>query len=96
MDVRRDAVEVALTALRIPRMNIVGGRSFNNARILRWSLERVGEDAFREAVWRQLRENASDGEPHSVPAAFQAKLNALMYGRKPPSPKLRETRGGAA
>ena len=82
MDPRRDAVELALAALRIPRVNVADGRRFNNARLLRWTLGRVGETAFRETLWRQLRENESDGLPRSTAAAFQDKLNVLMYGPK--------------
>jgi hypothetical protein len=82
MDERRDAVELALAVLRIPRTNVRDGRRYNNARILRWSLRRVGEEAFRETLWRQLRENEADGLPRSAAAAFQDKLNALMYGPK--------------
>ena len=82
MDERRDAVELALAALRIPRTNARGGRLYNNARILRWSLSRIGEEAFRETIWQQLRENETDGLPRSTAAAFQDKLNALMYGPK--------------
>ena len=63
MDERRDAVELALATLRIPRKNVRDGRRYNNAHILRWSLRRVGEEAFRETVWRQLRENETDGLP---------------------------------
>ena len=38
MDPRRDAVGLALAALRIPRVNVREGKLFNNARILRWTL----------------------------------------------------------
>lgn len=82
MDERCDAVELALAALRIPRTNVRNGKRYNNARILRWSLGRVGEETFRETLWRQLRENETDGLPRSTAAAFQGKLNALMYGPK--------------
>ena len=82
MDPRRDAVGLALAALRIPRVNVRDGKLFNNARILRWTLARVGETAFRETLWRQLRENETDGLPRCAAAAFQDKLNTLMFGPK--------------
>ena len=82
MDTRRDAVGLALAALRIPRVNVRDGKLFNNARILRWTLARVGETAFRETLWRQLRENETDGLPRCAAAAFQDKLNTLMFGPK--------------
>ena len=82
MDPRRDAVELAIAALRIPHVNVMDGKRYNNARILRWSLDRVGEEAFRRTLWEQLRENGIDGLPRSTAATFQGKLNALIYGPK--------------
>ena len=63
------------------------GRTYNNARLMRWFLRRTGdEEAFRELVYRQWRENLVDGWPRSTTAAFQAKLSAAVSA----------TKGGAA
>ena len=80
MDPTHDPVQVALLVLRIPKtVTAPDGRTYNNARILRWALVRIGEEAFRELVYRQWRENEIDGLPRSSAAAFMAKLNREMY-----------------
>ena len=75
---RNDPVSVALVALRLPKIaTYPDGRSYNNARLMRWYLKQIGEDAFRELLHQQWRENAVDGDPHSRAAAFMAKLYAV-------------------
>ena len=70
-----DAVQIALLALGIPQTSTCeNGKSYNNAKIMRSYVRRIGEDAFRQLAYRQWRENAIDGEPRSRAAAFMAKL----------------------
>ena len=70
-----DPVQIALFALGLPRTSTCeNGKSYNNARIMRSYVRRIGEDAFRQLAYRQWRENAIDGEPRSRAAAFMAKL----------------------
>ena len=78
---RNDPVQMAMVALRIPKTSQDrDGRTYNNARLMRGAVSRFGEEAFRETVYRQWRENEVDGYPRSTAAAFQAKLNRLAYG----------------
>ena len=70
-----DPVQIALLALGIPQTSTCeNGKSYNNAKIMRSYVRRIGEDAFRQLAYRQWRENAIDGEPRSRAAAFMAKL----------------------
>ena len=83
MDPALDPVQVAMLTLRIPRISTdANGREYNNARIMRWALVRIGEEAFRELVYQQWRENEIDGLPRSTAAAFMAKLNRLAHSGK--------------
>ena len=78
-----DAVQIALFALGIPRTSTrEDGKSYNNAKIMRSYVRRIGEDAFRQLAYRQWRENAIDGEPRSRAAAFMAKLWNYWEGGK--------------
>ena len=82
-----DPVQVALAVLRIPKASQgVDGKQYNNSRIMRWYIRIIGEDAFRDLVYRQWRENAIDGEPRNRSAAFMAKLWKFAF----------PTKGGAA
>ena len=86
---RNDPVAVAMFALGIPRSSGMrrNGIPYTNAGLLRWLIPQVGgEDAFRQIVYQQWRENAIDGEPRSRAAAFMAKLYAVRD----------ELKGGAA
>ena len=84
---RTDPVQVALVALGMPRVvTLPDGRTINHARIMRWYIRIIGEDAFRDLVYRQWRENAIDGEPRNRSAAFMAKLWKFAF----------PTKGGAA
>ena len=47
---------------------------YNNARIMRYYVRRLGEDSFREIVYQQWRENAIDGVPRNVVTALMRKL----------------------
>lgn len=76
-----DPVQTALLVLRVPTIDTVNGVTYNNARIWRSILHDIGERAFRDALYRQYRENDIDGNPRSRAATFQAKLNALKYGK---------------
>ena len=82
-----DPVQIALLALSLPQKSTdANGRTYNNARIMRSYVRRLGEDAFRELAYRQWRENAIDGEPRSRAAAFMAKLwNSWKGPAVPPS-----------
>ena len=83
MDPAHDLVQVALLVLRIPKaVTMPDGRTYNNARIMRWALVRIGEREFRELVYMQWRENEIDGLPRSTAAAFMAKLNRLAHSGK--------------
>ena len=86
---RNDPVAVAMFALGIPRSSGMrqNGIPYTNAGLMRWLIPQVGgEDAFRQLVYQQWRENAIDGEPRSRAAAFMAKLYAVRD----------ELKGGAA
>ena len=78
MDPTYDAVQIALLVLRIPEVT----PGYNNARIMRWALRIIGEEEFRDLVYRQWRENALDGYARNAAAAFQAKLNCAVFGPK--------------
>ena len=78
MDPAYDAVQVALLVLRIPEVT----PGYNNARLMRWALRNIGEEEFRDLVYRQWRENALDGYARNAAAAFQAKLNCAVFGPK--------------
>ena len=78
MDPTYDAVQVALLVLHIPETT----PGYNNARIMRWALRNIGEEEFRDLVYRQWRENALDGSARNPAAAFQAKLNCAVFGPK--------------
>ena len=78
MDPAYDAVQVALLVLHIPETT----PGYNNARMMRWALRIVGEEEFRDLVYRQWRENALDGSARNPAAAFQAKLNSAVFGPK--------------
>jgi hypothetical protein len=72
-----DPVSLALSVLGIPKISeSESGRRYNNARLMRWTIRIIGEDWFRELVYRQWCENRCDGRPDSIAAAFQAKLYA--------------------
>ena len=82
MDASHDPVQVAMLALRIPQTSTGSdGTTFNNARMMRWALRRIGEQRFRELVYMQWRENEIDGKPRSTAAAFQSKLTAALGAR---------------
>ena len=78
MDPAYDAVQVALLVLHIPEVT----PGYNNARLMRWALRNIGEEEFRDLVYRQWRENALDGSARNPAAAFQAKLNCAVFGPK--------------
>ena len=78
MDPAYDAVQVALLVLHIPEVT----PGYNNARLMRWALRNIGEEEFRDLVYRQWRENALDGSARNAAAAFQAKLNCTVFGPK--------------
>ena len=87
LDETHDPVQVALVVLRIPKASIgANGREYNNASIMRWYVRAIGEEAFRQLLYRQWRENAIDGEPRSRAATFMAKLWKFAF----------PTKGGAA
>ena len=72
-----DPVSIALKTLGIPKISTdETGRQYNNARLMRWAIRIIGEDWFRELVYRQWCENRCDGRPDNIAAAFQAKLYA--------------------
>jgi hypothetical protein len=72
-----DPVSIALKTLGIPKISTdETGRQYNNARLMRWAIRIIGEDWFRELVYRQWCENRCDGKPNNIAAAFQAKLYA--------------------
>jgi len=73
---RYDPVQTALVALGIPART----PERNYALIFRWHLRRVGEEAFREIVYEQWRENQIDGAPRNVAAAFTVKLFRAAEG----------------
>ena len=63
---RYDPVQTALYVFRLPLMS----NGFNNAKLLRWHLRRLGEETFRQLMYDQWRENDIDGSPRNVAAAF--------------------------
>ena len=67
---RYDAVQTALYVLGIPLYS----NGYNNAKVLRYHLRRLGEDTFRQLVYDQWRENDIDGSPRSVISALIARL----------------------
>ena len=72
-----DPVNTALLVLGIPKFSeSASGRRYNNARLMRWAMGIIGEEWFRELVYRQWCENRCDGAPKNAAAAFQAKLYA--------------------
>ena len=76
-----DPVQITLLALRLPqRSTAESGKTYNNARIMRSYVRRIGEDAFRQLAYQQWRENAVDGEPRSRAAAFMSKLWRFWNG----------------
>jgi hypothetical protein len=66
-----DPVQIALLVLGIPKLT----PGHNNARLMRWAIRTIGEEVFRDLVYRQWRENSLDGSANNAAAAFQAKLN---------------------
>ena len=88
-----DPVSLALSVLGIPKISeSESGRRYNNARLMRWAIRIIGEDWFRELVYRQWCENRCDGRPHNTAAAFQAKL----YAAKNEAQSAAANPGGAA
>ena len=67
---RYDSVQTALYVFRLPLMS----NGFNNAKLLRWHLRRLGEENFRQIVYEQWRENKIDGVPRCTMAALTRKL----------------------
>ena len=89
-----DPVNTALQVLGIPKFSeSASGRRYNNARLMRWAMGIIGEEWFRELVYRQWCENRCDGAPKNAAAAFQAKL----YSAKDEfmAQSAAETEGGA-
>ena len=83
MDESHDPVQIALLVLRIPKKSIGSdGRRYNNARIIRWYVSRIGEQFFRELVYQQWRENVIDGVPKNITAAFMTKLYEAHGGTR--------------
>ena len=70
LGLRYDAVQTTLYVFRLPTVS----NGYNNARILRYYLRRLGEENFRQIVYQQWRENDVDGEPRSKIAALMRKL----------------------
>ena len=88
-----DPVSIALKTLGIPKISTdETGRQYNNARLMRWAIRIIGEDWFRELVYRQWCENRCDGRPDNIAAAFQAKL----YAAKNEAQSAAANPGGAA
>jgi hypothetical protein len=72
-----DPVSIALKVLGIPKLTTApSGKLYNNARIMRWAIRIIGEEYFRELIYRQWCENRCDGAPRNIAAAFQSKLYA--------------------
>ena len=87
-----DPVNTALKVLGIPKFSTsASGKPYNNARLMRWAMRIIGEEWFRELVYRQWCENRCDGAPKNAAAAFQAKL----YAAKDEAQSAAETKGGA-
>ena len=88
-----DPVNTALQILGIPKMSLgTSGKPYNNARLMRWAMRIIGEEWFRELVYRQWCENRCDGAPKNAAAAFQAKL----YAAKDEAQSAAANPGGAA
>ena len=86
-----DPVNTALQVLGIPKFSeSASGRRYNNARLMRWVIRIIGEEWFRELVYRQWCENRCDGAPKNAAAAFQAKL----YAAKDKAQSAVATEGG--
>ena len=66
---RYDPVQTALYVFRLPLMS----NGYNNAKLMRWHLRRLGEETFRQLMYDQWRENDVDGSPRNVAAAFMAR-----------------------
>ena len=87
-----DPVNTALQILGIPKFSeSASGRRYNNARLMRWVIRIIGEEWFRELVYRQWCENRCDGAPKNAAAAFQAKL----YAAKDKAQSAAAPEGGA-
>ena len=87
-----DPVNTALKVLGIPKFSTsASGKPYNNPRLMRWAMRIIGEEWFRELVYRQWCENRCDGAPKNAAAAFQAKL----YAAKDEAQSAAETKGGA-
>ena len=72
-----DPVAIAMQVLGIPKLSTTAsGKPYNNPRLMRWALRIIGEEWFRELVYRQWCENRCDGAAKNTAAAFQAKLYA--------------------
>ena len=67
---RYDAVQTAMYVFNIPLMS----NGYNNARILRYYLRRLGEEEFRQIVYEKWRENNIDGAPQNATTALMSKL----------------------
>jgi len=67
---RYDAVQTTLYVFGLPTVS----NGYNNARILRYYLRRLGEENFRQIVYQQWRENDIDGAPRNKIAALMRKL----------------------
>ena len=66
---RYDPVQTAMIVFRLPLYS----NGFNNPRLLRWHLRKLGEENFRQLVYDQWRENGIDGNPRNTAAAFMAR-----------------------
>ena len=88
-----DPVAIAMQVLGIPKLSTTAsGKPYNNARLMRWTLRIIGEEWFRELIYRQWCENRCDGRPDNIAAAFQAKL----YAAKDEAQSASANPGGAA
>ena len=76
--IRYDAVQTAMYVFNIPLMS----NGYNNARILRYYLRRLGEDDFRQIVYEKWRENIVDGTPQNAITALMSKLYYAAGGEK--------------
>ena len=78
---RNDPVQMAMKALDIPAQgNGDNGVPYNNARIMRYYVFRLGEENFRQLVYQQWRENTIDHKPRNSVTAFMGKLYDALYG----------------
>ena len=78
---RNDPVQVAMVALKVPRYSgrRANGEMYDNPGLFRHICNIIGEEWFRDIVYKQWRENGVDGDPRSRAATFQAKLNRAKY-----------------